>query len=197
MDAPTTRDRLIAAAKGLFAAHGYRGASVRDICNLARANPGAVSYHFGSKRQLYRTVLRHAAEGLVERTLARLPPSPTPSDPEVRVATALKHILDELDADPVPVQLVMHDLADGGGVVVETLSPTLATAFTTLRTATGAPDTPREEAMARLLFLRIAAPLFLLTAGWPVLERALGLTVDQRASLLAELVRGAAGSLPR
>ena len=38
--------------------------AIRDICDLAGANPGAVSYHFGGKRQLYRTVLRQAAEGL-------------------------------------------------------------------------------------------------------------------------------------
>ncbi len=110
---------------------------------------------------------------------------------------ALQHILAELDADPVPIQLVIHDLADGGGVAVETLAPALASAFTTLRTASGTPDTPHAEARARLLFLQIAAPLFLLTVGWPVLERALGLTVDQRGSLLAELVRNSAGMLLR
>ena len=62
----TTSERLLDASARLFAESGYRGASVRDICNQARANPGAVSYHFGGKRQLYRAVLRRAASQLVE-----------------------------------------------------------------------------------------------------------------------------------
>jgi AcrR family transcriptional regulator len=53
----STRQRLVEAASALFAERGYSGASVRDICNLARVNPGAVSYHFCGKRQLYRTAL--------------------------------------------------------------------------------------------------------------------------------------------
>ena len=43
---PTTRERLIGAAASLFAERGFRGADVRSICNIARVNPGAVSYHF-------------------------------------------------------------------------------------------------------------------------------------------------------
>jgi AcrR family transcriptional regulator len=65
---PPTRERLLTAASRLFAEHGFRGASVRDICNHAGANPGAVSYHFGGKRQLYRAVLRRATARLADLT---------------------------------------------------------------------------------------------------------------------------------
>ena len=61
---PTTRERLIAAATSLFADRGFRGADVRSICNIARVNPGAVSYHFGGKGQLYRAVLRAVVDRL-------------------------------------------------------------------------------------------------------------------------------------
>jgi AcrR family transcriptional regulator len=44
-----TARALLAAALELFAAHGYRGASVRAITRRAGANLGAVTYHFGSK----------------------------------------------------------------------------------------------------------------------------------------------------
>ncbi len=72
-----TKSRLLETAATLFADHGYRGASVRRICDLARANPGAVSYHFGGKKQLYRLVLRRAAA-------AALASSPSPKPPRVR-----------------------------------------------------------------------------------------------------------------
>ena len=80
-----TRERVLDAAESLFAESGFRGASVRDICNLAGVNPGAVSYHFGGKRQLYRSVLRRAAAGLADASgsgLSKVLTPTTGSSPE-------------------------------------------------------------------------------------------------------------------
>jgi TetR/AcrR family transcriptional regulator, regulator of cefoperazone and chloramphenicol sensitivity len=55
-----TRDRLIEAAGQLFADHGFRKVTVREICRVARANVAAVNYHFGDKLGLYREVLETA-----------------------------------------------------------------------------------------------------------------------------------------
>lgn len=53
-----TRERLLAAAAQVFAAHG-QSATVREICNRAGANVAAVNYHFGSKDNLYAAMLDH------------------------------------------------------------------------------------------------------------------------------------------
>ena len=59
-----TRHALLHAAGAVFAEHGYRDATVREICERAGANGAAVNYHFGDKEKLYVEVLRHAmAEG--------------------------------------------------------------------------------------------------------------------------------------
>ena len=55
-----TRQRLLAAAGEVFAQTGYRAATVRRICQRARANVAAVNYHFGGKEQLYLAVLRES-----------------------------------------------------------------------------------------------------------------------------------------
>lgn len=58
--ADLTRHDLIEAATAVFAARGYEGGSVRDIAGAAKANPAAVSYHFGGKEGLYREVLQRS-----------------------------------------------------------------------------------------------------------------------------------------
>lgn len=57
-----TRARVMAAASGLFAAHGFKKVTVRAICEQAGANIAAVNYHFGDKLGLYREVLLIAIE---------------------------------------------------------------------------------------------------------------------------------------
>jgi AcrR family transcriptional regulator len=52
-----TRARLIDAAERLFLQHGYDDVSVRTINAEAGLNPGAVHYHFGSKRGLVAALL--------------------------------------------------------------------------------------------------------------------------------------------
>ena len=60
-----TRERLLLEARRLFAEHGFRKVTVRDICRAARANVAAVNYHFGDKMGLYREVLQRAIDGMV------------------------------------------------------------------------------------------------------------------------------------
>jgi AcrR family transcriptional regulator len=181
MNRPATRERLVEAATRLFAEHGYRGASVRDICNLAGANPGAVSYHFGGKRQLYRSVLRQAVETLASQT----------SDPDMSPEAALIRLLDLTEANPAAARLLLRDLADGGATAVEALVPPLRSAYAGLRTSMEMADDPGGKRTAQLELLRLAAPLFLLTAAWPVLEHALELAPGERRDLLEQLtVRG-------
>jgi AcrR family transcriptional regulator len=181
-----TRDRLIDAAEQLFAAHGFRGAPVRDICNLARANPGAVSYHFGGKRQLYRTVLRQSARRLA--AAANEAPVSEPA-PGVDVLETLRRVFRRIQSDPTASRLLLRDLADGGTVAVEALEPTLRTGLELLSESLGYPDTGRASAEVRTLFLHLAAPIFLLTAAWPVVARPLELDDAQREALAVEMLR--------
>lgn len=55
-----TRERLVSAASRLFAEHGFKNVSVREICSEAGANVAAVNYHFEDKLGLYREVVGRA-----------------------------------------------------------------------------------------------------------------------------------------
>ncbi len=61
-DQAATRQRLLDAAGEVFAAHGFRAATVRDICSAAGANVAAINYHFGDKQRLYQAVFLYAHE---------------------------------------------------------------------------------------------------------------------------------------
>ncbi|MDH4276182.1 MAG: CerR family C-terminal domain-containing protein [Gammaproteobacteria bacterium] len=51
-----TRQRLLDAGTRLFAEHGYRGVSVRELCTEAAVNIAAINYHFGGKQGLYHAI---------------------------------------------------------------------------------------------------------------------------------------------
>jgi len=62
-----TREALLAAAAGLFSARGFDGVTVAEVARQAGANKALISYHFGGKLQLYRTILRETFEELLSR----------------------------------------------------------------------------------------------------------------------------------
>lgn len=75
----TSRDLLLAAARQEFASRGYEGARVDTIAAIAGVNKQLVYHHFGSKDQLYATVLELTYNGIREReralNLGRLKPA--------------------------------------------------------------------------------------------------------------------------
>ena len=87
-----TRRRLLHAAAEVFAEHGYRAATVREICAKAGANVAAVNYHFGDKARLYQEVF----EGLIGEALGKYPPDmglgPNPT-PEERLEAFVRSFL--------------------------------------------------------------------------------------------------------
>lgn len=55
-----TRERLLDAAGQVFALRGFQEATVREICQLAKANVAAINYHFRDKQTLYIEAVKQA-----------------------------------------------------------------------------------------------------------------------------------------
>lgn len=68
-----TRQALIEAAVRRLIAHGYVGATVRNIARECGVSPGAVQYHFRSKEDIAIAALTHVF-GEVARRLAAIDP---------------------------------------------------------------------------------------------------------------------------
>lgn len=61
---PSTRDRIIGAALGLFAAKGYGATTIADIGAAAKANPGSVYFFFPTKQEVLLAVLGAYSTGI-------------------------------------------------------------------------------------------------------------------------------------
>lgn len=61
-----TKSRVLAAAISQFSKVGFAGASVRNIAEEAGVIHGAIKYHFTSKEELWREVVRHLHHQLLE-----------------------------------------------------------------------------------------------------------------------------------
>jgi TetR/AcrR family transcriptional regulator len=110
MNATSTPERLKAVARRAFAERGYDGASVRLITSRARANLGAVTYHFGSKEALYHAVLEEFTVPLGQRIVA-LAAAPRPAIE--RIGTVIEAYYDQFVRFPEFPALVIHELALG------------------------------------------------------------------------------------
>ncbi len=61
-----TKQQILQKARKLFAKHGYDGVSTRAICEKASCNISAISYHFGSKEELYRACLTEDGSNIIQ-----------------------------------------------------------------------------------------------------------------------------------
>ena len=67
-----TRERILDVAERLFAEHGLERVSIRDIIGAARANLGAITYHFGTKQKLILALFERRLVPLDQQRLAAL-----------------------------------------------------------------------------------------------------------------------------
>lgn len=105
-----TRDTILAVARKLFSDKGFHAASVREITRGARANLGAVTYHFGSKSNLYLTVLDRLMGDLSGRITAA---AAQPGTASHRIG-AVVHAFFSFFADhPDAPRLLIRELARG------------------------------------------------------------------------------------
>lgn len=67
-----TKEQILNAAERHFALLGFAGTSLRALTRDANVNLAAVHYHFGSKEELFKAVVRRVAEPIVEEQVRRL-----------------------------------------------------------------------------------------------------------------------------
>lgn len=105
-----TRSDLIAAARKLFGQRGFDGASIRAITAEAGANLGAVTYHFGSKRNLYSAVLEDGLRPMAARVAAAATSDGTALERMLRV---VEGYFEHFQRHPDLPHLLLQEVAAG------------------------------------------------------------------------------------
>ena len=106
-----TRQRLVEAAGEVFAEHGFRDATIREICERAKANIAAVHYHFGDKEELYAAVFSYARSCAV----AQFDEQASLGTAEERLRTFIRAVLTRFFDDGRPAwlgKLVAQEMID-------------------------------------------------------------------------------------
>ena len=102
---PDTASRIVAVARELFARRGYDGTSIRAISTAAQVNLGAVTYHFGSKADLYAAVIQSVVGPLRERVVAVAEGPEAPLDQLAEIVAAyFDHFVHTPDMPKLVVQ---------------------------------------------------------------------------------------------
>ena len=68
----STKNKILDAAESLFADKGFNGTSLREITSLAEVNLAAVNYHFGSKKELIKSVMSRYMDELAPNLVSAL-----------------------------------------------------------------------------------------------------------------------------
>jgi AcrR family transcriptional regulator len=114
-----TRQRLLDAAADVFAAGGYRRATIAEICRRAGANIAAVHYHFGDKQGLYAAVFDYALQR-ANTEEANGGPETTATTPEdrlrVQVTSFVRRLLDPRRPAWI-ARLMAHELIEPSDVL--------------------------------------------------------------------------------
>jgi AcrR family transcriptional regulator len=164
------RERILAAAERLIAAHGFHGASMRDIAAAARLPLATTVYHFAKKEQLYAALLGEIAEDLEARldTLARSGPADAALD---ALAVALVRWAAE---EPGRVKLLLREVLDNPARVAKASRLPLAPFLERASALVAA----RGGVLPEAAVLHLVGAISYFVVAWPTTERIVG---DRRA----------------
>jgi len=109
----SARERILLEAGPIFAAKGFRGTTVREICDNAKVNLASINYYFGDKHQLYIEAVVLARELRVQKF--PYPEWKTGTPPKQKLTDYISLILDRLvamESEPWQVRLLMREIQE-------------------------------------------------------------------------------------
>ena len=105
------RGRILRAAVGEFARHGFDASGVDAIARKARVNKALIYYYFRNKRGLYHEVLHSSIRGLVDSLAPIVDGSGSAAH---KLTQYIDRLVGFLEANPHLPPIMLREMADGG-----------------------------------------------------------------------------------
>lgn len=128
----SSKDKLRAAARKLFARKGYDAVSVKELADEAKLNVSLVSYHFGGKEGLYRACLAEFGQQRLAVAQRVLKPVASPEEFRVRLQMFIEEVFTCHIEQPEACQLVHREVELQVPVVPDIYRDTFLKIFETL-----------------------------------------------------------------
>lgn len=115
--AEASKKAILDAAEGLFAEKGYEATSLQEICDRAGVTRGLPTYFFGSKEELYRSVLERALALTPTHELLKLlreqmhHPDARPED---GLRVVIERLFDFFVTHPTFIRIIEWEALNGG-----------------------------------------------------------------------------------
>src|SRR5262245_42853719 len=159
-----TKERILDAAENLFMEHGFEATSLRAITAAAAVNLAAVNYHFGTKEELFQSVLTRRLDpmnqdrvALLTRLESEVAPQPLSCE---KILMALFIPALTISRDPERggknfLRLLGRAYADPAPFIRKFLSEQYAAMIARFKTAfaRALPELPKKELSWRLHFI--------------------------------------------
>jgi TetR/AcrR family transcriptional regulator len=124
-----TTERILVAARTVFAEKGYSGAHVDEIAVRAGVNKATIYYQIGDKDTLYANVI-HQVIGNVAQGIAQ---SVAKADnPEEKIKAYITFIAGAVDKNPELPPIMMREIASGGATMPKLVMEDIASVLTVL-----------------------------------------------------------------
>lgn len=177
-----TRQRIIAAARGLFRTRGMDGLSMRALADEAGVNKGLLHYYFKTKEAIFREVFGQQVEMLYQE-VGTLLDAPGPLHDKVPIIVeGYFRMLEEVPGLPA---FVLFEMQRDPGILVKTaaggiLSKVIGTVEPELKRL----GLPPERASGLHFIMDIVALCAFTFGTLPGVARAMKMNKDQRAAYL-------------
>jgi Transcriptional regulator len=175
-----TAEKILIAARAVFAEHGYSGTHVDEIAERAGVNKATLYYQIGDKDTLYANVI-HQVVGNVAQGIAQAVAKV--DNPEEKLKAYIAFIADAVDKNPEMPPIMMREIASDGAhlprVVVEDISSVLTILISIL-------DEGRKkgifmEAVPFLVHMMILGTILFYKGASPIKDRQVWLPADIKA----------------
>lgn len=184
-----THTRILDAAELVFAARGFEGASIRDIAEAAKTQKALVSFHGGSKEELFAKTITRRAQKLADIRIVALERLSADSSLHAILDCFIRPLFQRSSDDPgwqAYARLIAHVSADQRWqyITQACFDPTAKRFINAI--ATKHPDAD-PQAIASCFVFTVSAMLSLCTSQWRVSALGDSPALDQEA-LISRLI---------